>query len=81
MGDLHISEAGSVQFPMIRHAVEIGWTPVPPEAAKRKRGGETGTLFRQALEAALGQPNSWITWDAMRAIIERLEALPPDDRG
>ena len=31
---LTISEAGTVQFPMVKHAVEIGWTPLTPEAAE-----------------------------------------------
>ena len=28
MTELNITEAGSVQFPMVRHAAEIGWTPL-----------------------------------------------------
>ena len=39
MADLRISEAISVQVPMVRHAAEIGWTSIPPEVAKQKRGG------------------------------------------
>ena len=27
---------------MVRHAAEIGWTPIPPKDALRKRCGETG---------------------------------------
>ena len=42
---LSISEAGAVQFPMVRHAVEIGWTPLTPRVAMRKRGGETREVF------------------------------------
>ena len=81
MTELNITEAGSVQFPMVRHAAEIGWTPLPPQDALRKRGGETGLLFRDELERVLGRFNSWMTDDAIRAVVERLEAIPPTIEG
>ncbi len=43
-----ISEAGTVQFPMVRHAAEIGWVPLAPADAQAKRGGEAGLFFRLA---------------------------------
>ncbi len=49
MSQLSISEAGTVQFPMVKHAVEIGWTPIGPVEARQKRGGESGMLFRDEL--------------------------------
>ncbi len=78
---LKISEAGSVQFPMVRHAAEIGWTPLTPREALRKRGGEAGMLFRGELAEALGRFNPWMTADAVRQVVERLEALPPTIEG
>ena len=81
MSDLKISEAASVQFPMVRHAVEIGWTPLSPEVAMRKRGGEAGMMFRDELEGALGQFNPWMTDDAIRSVVERIEAIPPTIEG
>ena len=33
MPELKISEAGTVQFPMVAHAAAIGWTGIPPEVA------------------------------------------------
>ena len=81
MTDLEITEAGAVQLPMIRHAAEIGWTPLPPQVATRKRGGEAGMLSRGDLEAKLRQFNSWMTDDAIRSAVERLEALPPTIEG
>ena len=48
---LSITEAGTVQFPMVKHAVEIGWAPLTPEEAKAKRGGEAGMLLRDELAA------------------------------
>ena len=76
MSDLKISEAGTVQFPMVRHATEIGWTPLSPEVAKQKRGGEAGMLLRDELEAKLAEFNSWLSADALRSIIETLDAIP-----
>ena len=81
MIDLDITEATAVQFPMVRHAAEIGWTPLTPQAATRKRGGEAGMLFRGELEAKLRQFNPWMTDAIVRSAVERLEALPPSIEG
>jgi len=35
MSDLKISEAGSVQFPMVAHVVGIGWNPITPSRPNR----------------------------------------------
>ena len=76
MSDLRISEAGTVQFPMVKHAAEIGWTPLNPDVAKQKRGGEAGMLLLDELEAKLSEFNSWLSADAVRSIIETLDAIP-----
>ena len=76
MPEIRINESGSVQFPMVRHAVEIGWTPLDPETAKAKRGGVGGMLLREELTAALTKFNPWLTPDAVRQILERLDAIP-----
>ena len=76
MSTLKISEAGTVQFPMVRHAAEIGWTTVTPDDARAKRGGDAGTFFRDVLESKLAAFNPWLTADAVRAIVETLDALP-----
>lgn len=81
MSEFKISEAGTVQFPMVKHAVEIGWTPLTPEVAKQKRGGEAGMLLRDELEAKLAQFNGWMSKDAIRSVIETLDALPPTIEG
>ncbi len=81
MPELKISEAGSVQFPMVAHAAAIGWTPIPPEVAKQKRGGEAGMLFRDELENVLARFNPWLSDDAIRQLIEKLEAIPPTVEG
>ena len=73
---LKISEAGTVQFPMVRHAAEIGWTTLTPDEARAQRGGDAGTFLRDVLEAKLAAFNPWLTADAVRAIVETLDALP-----
>lgn len=81
MSELAISEAGTVQFPMVNHAADIGWTVITPEVAKQKRGGEAGMILRDELEAALVKFNPWMTADAIRQVIEKVEAIPPTIEG
>jgi type I restriction enzyme R subunit len=81
MPELKISEAGTVQFPMVSHAAALGWAPIPPEAARRKRGGEAGMLFRDELEGALARFNPWMPADAVHQVMEKIEAIPPTIEG
>lgn len=81
MSDLKISEAGSVQFPMVKHAVEIGWTPVTTQASKVMRGGDAGMLFRDVLAAKLALFNPWLSSDNVRQVMETLEAVPATVEG
>ena len=81
MTEFRITEAGTVQFSMVRHAAEIGWTPLPPSDALAMRGGEAGLLFRVVLEEALRRFNSWMTDDAVRSVVENLQALPSNIEG
>ena len=81
MTTFNITEATTVQFPMIRHAAEIGWKPLSPQDALHKRGGEAELLFRDELEGALRRFNPWMTDDAIRAVVERLEAIAPTIEG
>ena len=81
MSQLSISEAGTVQFPMVKHAVEIGWTPIDPDDARQKRGGDSGMLFRDELAAKLAKFNPWLKPDAVRSIIETIDAIPATIEG
>ncbi len=76
MPDLYISESDSVQFPMVKHAVEVGWSALTPDDAKVRRGGIGGMLLRDALSAALARFNPWLTPVAVNSIIETIDALP-----
>ena len=80
-GGLFISEAGTVQFPMVRHAVEIGWTPLTPDAARIQRGGEHNMLLRDELAARLRRFNPWLTVEAVRSVIETIDAIPATIEG
>jgi len=81
MSTLKISEAGSVQFPMVDHAAEIGWEPLTPVEALFRRGDESSSLFRGLLEQKILAFNPWLSADAARAIVETFDALPASIEG
>ncbi len=81
MTEFIITEAGAVQFPMVSHAAEVGWTPLSPGDALALRGGEAGLLFQGELEEALRRFNPWMTDNAIRSVVENLQALPPTIEG
>lgn len=74
---LSISEAACAQFPMIKHAAGIGWTPLTPERAQELRGGIENSFFHDVLLEKLLAFNSWLSQDAARSIMETMAALPP----
>ena len=45
------------------------------------RGGEAGLLLRSEVERALRRFNPWMTGDAVRSVVENLQALPPTVEG
>ena len=81
MATIRISERGSVQFPMVAHAVEMGWVPVTPETVQRMRGGEAEMLFQDEVERKLCQFNPWMSGDNVQQVIEQLGALPANIEG
>jgi len=81
MSTLKISEAGSVQFPMVDHAAEIGWEPLTPLEALFRRGDESASLFRGLLEQKLLALNPWLRPDQARSIVETFDALPASIEG
>jgi type I restriction enzyme R subunit len=81
MTTLKIAEAWTVQFPMVKHAHEIGWTVLTPAEAEAKRHGIATMLFPDVLEDKLQEFNSWLTEAQARAVVESIEALPPTIEG
>jgi type I restriction enzyme, R subunit len=81
MTTLKIAEAWTVQFPMVKHAREIGWTVLTPAEAEAKRHGIATMLFPDVLEDKLQEFNSWLTEAQARAVVESIEALPPTIEG
>lgn len=76
MSQIKISEATSVQFPMVKHASAVGWLPLTPEVAEGMRRGRANMLFPEVLESKLLQFNPWLSENQARAIVESIEALP-----
>lgn len=76
------NEAGTIQFPLVKHAAAIGWIVVSDSDALRLRGGEAGMFFYSELEAALLRLNSGIvTADNVQSIIQRMESVPNNIEG
>ena len=71
------NEAGTVQFPLVKHAEENGWAVISQEDALHRRRGEGGLFLYKDLEDALLQLNPGIvTSDNVQGIIQRIEAIP-----
>jgi type I restriction enzyme R subunit len=82
MSNALASEIDSVQFPLVKHAAEIGWTVVSDSEALRRRGGEAGLFFYKELEDALLRLNPGIvTQDNVQAVIQRIESVPKTIEG
>lgn len=81
MTQIKISEAKSVQFPMVKHASAVGWEQLTPEEAEGMRRGRANMLFPEVLEDKLREFNPWLTEDQARAIVESIEALPATIEG
>lgn len=68
------SERLTVQDPLVRYAVEIGWTYLSPGAALTLRRGESGTLFSQTLHDKLIALNPGVvTVDNADQVIAKIE--------
>jgi type I restriction enzyme R subunit len=75
-------EAATVQFPLVRHAVDAGWTFVPEDEALARRGGEDGIFFVDRLREALLRLNPGVvTPENIGAVIGAMEAAPPTMEG
>ncbi len=71
------NEAGTVQFPLVKHAAEIGWTVISDAEALRRRGGEAGLFFDKELEDALLRLNPDIIMpENVQSVVQRMESVP-----
>jgi type I restriction enzyme R subunit len=70
------SERLTVQEPLIRYVVEIGWTYLSPEEALTLRRGESGTLLYQTLHDKLIALNPGVvTVDNADQVIAKIESV------
>ncbi|MDD2763074.1 MAG: HsdR family type I site-specific deoxyribonuclease [Opitutaceae bacterium] len=75
-------EAATVQFPLARHAVDVGWTFVSEAEALARRRGENGLFFHDELRAALLRLNPGIVTEGnVASVIAAIEAAPPTIEG
>ena len=77
MSAILANEAATTQFPLVKHAAEIGWEVVSDAEALHRRGGEGGLFFDKDLEAALIRLNPGVvTADNVQAVVQRMESVP-----
>ncbi|GAB4481012.1 MAG: HsdR family type I site-specific deoxyribonuclease [Anaerolineales bacterium] len=77
------SERYTVQNPLIRYAVEAGWSYLPPEEALRLRGGEDSPVLRAVLVAQIQRLNPGVVDSVIRAedVVRRLLGVHPNIEG
>lgn len=81
MTTLKIAEGYTVQFPMVGHAKELGWTPLTPAEAESMRHGRQNMFFSDVLEEKILDFNPWLSEEQARSIIETIEAIAPSIEG
>lgn len=79
---MFFSERDTVQNPLLRYALEAGWTYLPPDEALRLRRGETGLVLHEVLAWQLQRLNPGVV-DAQKAeeLIKRLLGVQPSIEG
>jgi type I restriction enzyme R subunit len=71
------SEAGTTQFPLVKHAEAVGWKIISDIEALQRRGGEGGLFFYKELADALVRLNPGvITAENVESVIQRIESVP-----
>jgi type I restriction enzyme R subunit len=75
-------EASTVQYPLVRHAMDTGWEFVSEADALAKRRGEEGLFFYEELAAALQRLNPGVvTPENVNTVISEMESVPPTMEG
>jgi type I restriction enzyme R subunit len=76
------SEKSSVQNPLTRYAVEVGWQHVPAETALVLRSGPTGQLFPEFLRDKLIELNPGVVdLNNVDAILRQIQDVRPSLEG
>jgi type I restriction enzyme R subunit len=66
------TERQTVQNPILKYAVELGWEYIEPEKALDLRDGETGILFLEIFKSKLREFNPWLDEEEVEAVIREL---------
>lgn len=76
------TEVGSVQFPLINYATQVGWKHLTPDTVLQLRGGEDGLLLREIFLTQVQRLNSGVV-DHARAeeLAKRLGRVLPRIEG
>lgn len=75
-------ERRSVQFPLIKYAIEAGWNYVSPEDAERLRCGERGIVFKELFINQMQKLNQpFMDHLLAEELIKKLEHIPADIEG
>jgi type I restriction enzyme R subunit len=66
------SERKTVQNPILKYAVDLGWQYIEPNQALDLRDGEIGIFFLQTFKEKLVEFNPWLTSDEIDDIVREL---------
>ena len=77
-----MTEANTVEEPLLKYAQQAGWECVPPEQALTLRKGESGTLFYPILKQALIKLNpTFLNTQNTNEVIQKIENIPATIEG
>ncbi len=66
------TERQTVQNPILKYAVEVGWEYIEPEKALDFRDGETGIFFLEIFKSKLREFNLWLDEDGVETVVREL---------
>jgi len=66
------TERKTVQNPILKYAVDLGWQYLEPNTALDLRDGETGIFFLETFKEKLVQLNPWLTSENVEEIVREL---------
>ena len=77
-----MTEANTVEEPLLKYAQQAGWECVTPEQALTLRKGESGTLFYPILKQALIKLNpTFLNAQNTNEVIQKIENIPDTIEG